>query len=86
MEAKKEGLEKMWMDENHQVWHWAIKLVLLLVVFWMGVKVGEFKEVLKYEYGYYMMSGYRGGYLMGPWMMGGGRWYYQQSATDTLKY
>jgi hypothetical protein len=83
----------------HALLHWALGILILLVVFWMGVKVGEFKTTLGY-YGYGMWSGMMGNNYYGanPYpngytpMMGG--YYYgdqtvapsQSTATTTPSY
>lgn len=76
-----------WHSGKYWVLRWIILIIILLVVFSLGVKVGYFKAILggygKYGgYGYYehpMMGGYYGGY--GPMMNGGWYGYPQQAPT-----
>ena len=64
---------------------WLLGLIILLIVFWVGVKVGEFKAIfygndwgMPHER---MMNGFRGFYPGG--MMGDGNQMYYYSATTT---
>ncbi len=84
---------------HHSLLRWALGILILIVVFWMGVQVGEFKTTLGYYgYGmwpsmmgnnYYGASPYPYGYMP---MMGG--YYYggqtvapsQSAATATPNY
>ena len=60
---------------KHFLLRWALGLFILFSVFWLGVKVGELKTILRSEFGYgsgysnhyYMMRGYNGGYPMMNW-------------------
>ena len=77
---------------RHYLLRWIIGIAILAFVFWMGVKVGEFKEMVYGEYGYnfpgrYMMYGNYQGlnnayYGYGPGMMRG---FWQGQATSTAK-
>ncbi len=68
---------------------WLVGLLILGVVFWLGLKVGEMKGYLEGGYYYgndYSVPGYgynmmRGARYMGPWMMGG--WYSPVSSPST---
>jgi hypothetical protein len=52
---------------RHMILRWVLGLVILLIVFWVGVKVGEFKTS---AWGYGM--GYYGGMHRGMMMRRGG--------------
>ncbi len=80
-------------EKNCHAKHWIIKLIILVVVFWVGFKLGELKMLVREAvygpqiYGGYMMrGGYDsdlGGYGAMGRMMNGWGWY--GSATSTKK-
>lgn len=93
---------RCWLCQGHGMHccgrhHWAwllVKLVIIVLVFWLGVKVGELKSMIGYSRGYpgggyyyNMQSMMRGGNAAygptgyGPGMMGG----YWLNATTTQK-
>lgn len=81
----------MWSDHKHLFVKLLVKLIILIIVFWAGVKFGELKTLVEYDYGPYMMhywgsnfSGGSNGWQMGPWMMRG--WYGSQSTTSANQY
>lgn len=54
---------------KHSLLKWALLLFILIGAFWIGVKVGELKSLLRSEFGYgssyytnSMMQGFNGGY------------------------
>lgn len=58
------------MFGHNRAMHWLIKIIVLLVVFWVGARFGELSAQARFGY---MMGGYGaydGGY--GPGMMFGG--------------
>jgi hypothetical protein len=73
---------------HHTLLRWVLGILILIVAFWMGVKVGEFKTTLGY-YGYGMWPGMMGNnhYGANPYpygyapMMGG--YYQSQSAAPS---
>lgn len=76
-------------DGHHKLLRWVLGILILIVVFCMGVKVGEFKTTLGY-YGYgmwpgMMENGYYGGspYPYGYMPMMGGYYYQSQNAAPT---
>src|SRR3989338_3333903 len=60
---------------KHFLLRWVLGLFILFSVFWLGIKVGELKNILRSEFGYgngysnhsYIMRGYNGGYPMMNW-------------------
>ena len=65
-----------WSDGRYVFLRWVLGIFIILSVFWLGIKVGEFKAAFDYGYGPLgygsMMGGYYPGYGYG--MMGRG-WY-----------
>ncbi|KKU91746.1 MAG: hypothetical protein UY23_C0001G0352 [Candidatus Jorgensenbacteria bacterium GW2011_GWA1_48_11] len=71
--------------------HWAwliVKILVILIVFWFGVKVGELKSFIGYSWGYpggysnmrsMMWGGNYGANAYGPGMMG---WYWNATSTE----
>ncbi len=73
----------------HRLLRWILGIFILIVVFWMGVQVGEFKTALGY-YGYGMWSGTMGNNYYGatPYPYGcapmmGGYYYGSQNAAPS---
>lgn len=54
---------------GHYGMRWILGIVILLLVFWLGMKLGEFKSIVESNYGFggYGNMMYRSG--MGPGMM-----------------
>ncbi len=75
---------------HRHVWHLVVKILILVIVFWLGVKMGELKEMLKEGFygqngGRYMMRGgnYQN-YPTGPGMMNN-VWYGTPQSTTTKR-
>ncbi len=79
--------------EKHKLFRWAIVLIIILLAFFMGVKIGEYRVLFGgYDYyGYHMgpgmmWNGYGGygayGYPAYMPMMGG--WYYYPTSTSAV--
>ena len=73
---------------KHGLLRWVVKIVILLVVFWFGVKVGEFKVLFGGGAGHYgMMRGaYGTSYYGMPMMWGWGNAALPQSSTTAPYY
>ncbi len=57
---------------RHFAMRWVLGIVILLLVFWLGMKIGELKEVVESGFGYggfhnMMYKGYPGAGMMEYW-------------------
>jgi len=71
---------------RYMVLRWILGLIILAVVFWVGVKIGEFKGSFEYGYGmqYRNTMHYKGGYgMMGGY--GSGRMPMMYNASSTAQ-
>ncbi len=59
-------------SHGHRAFRIIIGIIILLVVFWVGVKVGEFRTIVREYNGYGSRGGYSAGYRPMGRMMGGG--------------
>ena len=83
-----EGCRCMGCGSHKHVWHWVVKLLILIIVFWVGFKLGELKILVEDNlFGPRMMYGsdYYGarGMMGSGWggMMNGWGWANQSTTT-----
>ena len=72
--------------EMHHGYHryfflrWVLGIVIILIVFWLGLKIGEFKGYFESDFGY-STGFHQSGFRMGPGMMN--YWYQQVPTPDS---